>query len=70
MCLEVCPHGVFELKNNKISITDKDKCMECGACKINCRFNAIEVETGVGCAEALIRGMLTGKEPSCDCCKS
>jgi NAD-dependent dihydropyrimidine dehydrogenase PreA subunit len=67
MCMKVCPHKVFDIKENKIFITDKDKCMECGACMLNCKFDAISVDTGVGCAEALIKGILTGKEASCDC---
>jgi formate hydrogenlyase subunit 6/NADH:ubiquinone oxidoreductase subunit I len=41
--------------------------MECGACQKNCPVAAIQVETGVGCASAMIRGALTGKEPSCGC---
>jgi hypothetical protein len=39
--------------------------MECGACAMNCPFEAIEVEEGVGCAAAIIIGFFTGKEPSC-----
>jgi hypothetical protein len=45
--------------------------MECGACFLNCPAEAIEVESGVGCAEAMIRAALTGKPESCDeagCC--
>ena len=68
MCMKVCPHKVFDIKENKIYITDKDKCMECGACMKNCPFGAIDLSPGVGCAEAIIRGMLTGKEPGCGCC--
>ncbi|MDF9408748.1 4Fe-4S binding protein [Pelotomaculum isophthalicicum JI] len=67
MCIEVCPHKVFDLKNGRSEIVDKDACMECGACAKNCPFNAIEVNPGVGCAQAIIKGWLTGTEPSCDC---
>ncbi|HEY5555708.1 mercury methylation ferredoxin HgcB [Acetobacterium sp.] len=66
-CIEVCPHQVFELKNGKSIIIDKDSCMECGACAKNCSFNAIQVEPGVGCALAIIKGWMTGSEPNCDC---
>ncbi len=66
-CAEVCPHGVFELEDRKASISDKDLCMECGACARNCPANAIAVSAGVGCASAIIKGWLTGTEPSCDC---
>lgn len=67
MCLQVCPHAVFEMKSGKASIRDKDACMECGACAKNCAFGAVTVESGVGCASAIIKGALTGTEPSCDC---
>ena len=66
MCVNVCPHRVFELSNGKAKITN-DKCIECGACALNCPVSAIEVNAGVGCASAIIRGWLTGSEPTCDC---
>ncbi len=66
-CTEVCPHAVFEMREGKAHITDKDLCMECGACALNCEFGALTVGSGVGCAAAIIKGMLTGSEPSCDC---
>ena len=67
VCLEVCPHDVFEIKEGKAFITDADKCMECGACANNCAFGAIEVDKGVGCASAIIRGWITGGPPVCGC---
>ncbi len=67
LCVAVCPHGVFRLEGKKAQVTDRDRCMECGACARNCAFGAITVEPGVGCAAAIIAGMLTGKEPSCGC---
>lgn len=66
-CIEVCPHNVFKLESGKSEIIDKDSCMECGACAKNCPLNIIEVKPGVGCASAIIKGWLTGTEPSCDC---
>jgi Dissimilatory sulfite reductase (desulfoviridin), alpha and beta subunits len=66
-CIEVCPHNVFELQDKKVVIMNKDSCMECGACVSNCAFQALEVNPGVGCASAIIKGWLTGSEPSCDC---
>jgi len=66
-CVEVCPHGVFEADDKRVALTDRDLCMECGACAMNCAFGAISVNSGVGCAAAIIRGMLTGGEPTCDC---
>ncbi|RPJ06191.1 MAG: 4Fe-4S dicluster domain-containing protein [Spirochaetaceae bacterium] len=65
MCTFVCPHGVFEMKDKKASITNKDLCMECGACAKNCASGAIKVHAGVGCATAIIWGKLRGTEPSC-----
>jgi NAD-dependent dihydropyrimidine dehydrogenase PreA subunit len=69
-CVQVCPHEVFKVGQGKAAIIDRDACMECGACKRNCPTDAIKVDVGVGCASAIIRGALTGSEPSCDCaCK-
>jgi NAD-dependent dihydropyrimidine dehydrogenase PreA subunit len=67
MCIEVCPHGVFSLENKKAVILEKDRCMECGACALNCAFGALKVDKGVGCATAVINGLISGGEPSCDC---
>ncbi len=66
-CTEVCPHNVFIIENGLAEIIDRDRCMECGACANNCPFEAVTVEPGVGCAAAIIKGWLTGSEPSCDC---
>ncbi len=66
-CVEVCPQGVFEMMEKRAVITDRDRCMECGACVRNCEFGALDVHPGVGCASALIKSMLFGGEPSCDC---
>ena len=67
ICIEVCPHGVLAMNYKKAVIVDSDKCMECGACMTNCAFGALHVDKGVGCAAAIISGMITGKEPACDC---
>ena len=66
MCAVVCPHRVFSLYGGKAKIVN-DRCMECGACSLNCPVGAIEVNAGVGCAAAIIKGWVTGSEPSCDC---
>lgn len=70
MCAAVCPHGVFELSAGKAIIADIDSCMECGACAKNCAFSAITVTPGVGCAAAVIQGILTGSQPTCSCSDS
>lgn len=72
-CTEVCPHNVFALDNGKVSIVDRDACMECGACSRNCAFGALSVTSGVGCAAGIIRGALGGSGDCCcsntaDCC--
>ena len=62
-CVEVCPHGVFELTNgNKARIADLDGCMECGACATNCPVAAVRVDPGVGCALYIIQTWIKGKE--------
>ena len=66
-CVEVCPHGVFDMDDGIARITDRDFCMECGACALNCPAGAIEVNAGVGCATAIINGWLTGTAPTCGC---
>lgn len=66
-CAEVCPHAVFEMSDKKAVMKHRDRCMECGACAKNCSFNAISVNSGVGCAAAVITGMLRGTEPVCGC---
>ncbi|OGF46495.1 MAG: ferredoxin [Candidatus Firestonebacteria bacterium RIFOXYC2_FULL_39_67] len=67
MCLKVCPHEVFAVRNRKAVIVDLDSCMECGACKINCSFGALEVKSGVGCAAGIMLGALRGTEATCNC---
>ncbi len=69
-CIEVCPHQVFDMHKKKALIIDKNRCMECGACAINCPVSAIGVNSGVGCAAAVIIGWLRGSEPICDCAGS
>jgi len=67
MCTIVCPHEVFVIKDRKAFLKNKDHCMECGACEMNCPEGAITVKSGVGCAAGIINGLLRGTEPSCDC---
>jgi Fe-S-cluster-containing hydrogenase component 2 len=67
MCLEVCPHEVFEMRNRAVVIRDRDACMECGACAKNCPAGAVSVKSGVGCAAAVINGMLGRKDTGCCC---
>lgn len=68
-CEEVCPHEVFAVQDRKAVIVHRENCMECGACRMNCLMNAIEVSSGVGCAAALVSSMRRGDSanPSCEC---
>ncbi|MEW5901738.1 MAG: mercury methylation ferredoxin HgcB [Acidobacteriota bacterium] len=66
MCAEVCPHRLFQMDGKKAALTNRDLCMECGACVRNCPFDAISVRPGVGCAWAISISRLRGREtPSC-----
>ncbi|MBM3312938.1 MAG: 4Fe-4S dicluster domain-containing protein [Candidatus Aminicenantes bacterium] len=67
MCAVVCPHAVFEMNGKTARLTDRDRCIECGACMRNCPFEAISVRPGVGCAWAILLSAWKGKPaPSCD----
>ena len=66
-CVEVCPHAVFSMNEKRAVLKDRDACMECGACQLNCPAGAIEVQAGVGCAAAVIGGKIRGGEPTCGC---
>ncbi len=65
MCVIVCPHAVFAKNGRIITVARAENCMECGACQVNCPMNAIFVESGVGCAGAMIRAALLGQKETC-----
>ena len=67
-CAEVCPHGVFVLEGKKARLTDRDLCMECGACRRNCADEAISVRPGVGCAWAILRSQFRKGKGEVSCC--
>jgi ferredoxin len=67
-CLEVCPHAVFERHGRAVRFARRDACMECGACARNCPRAAIQVRSGVGCAQAVINAALgRTASPTCGC---
>jgi len=68
MCSTVCPHGVFVQTGDVAELVRYEHCMECGACSLNCPTGAIAVESGVGCASALMRAALTGRSDDDACC--
>lgn len=70
-CALVCPHRIFRVRHGKAEITDRNGCMECGACEKNCPVNAIFVnpDDGCGCAAYIINSWIariSGK-PQSDC---
>ena len=69
-CTQVCPHGVFAEGAERAVLVHPRACMECGACAKNCPVQAIEVQSGVGCAWAMIGAALRGKDmdsAECSC---
>ena len=67
MCIEVCPHAVFEVEARAVRIARRNRCIECGACARNCAPGAVTVRPGVGCAAAVLGGLLRRSEPACGC---
>jgi ferredoxin len=67
MCVAVCPHAVFDLREKRAVLADRGACMECGACARNCQPGAIRVRAGVGCAAGVLAGLVAGTEPTCGC---
>ena len=55
VCANVCPQAVIEIVDKKAKITDYESCLECGACQLNCEWDAIEVSKGTGCLVAIIK---------------
>jgi len=43
-CVEVCPVGVYEIKDNKSVPVNVDECLLCRACETQCPSNAITIE--------------------------
>ncbi len=66
-CVDVCPHDVLAMADRRAQIVDREACMECGACATNCETGALTVRAGVGCATAVIQGMIRGGTPQCGC---
>jgi NAD-dependent dihydropyrimidine dehydrogenase PreA subunit len=67
MCMVVCPHAVFGMNHRRAAIENRDACMECGACAQNCPAGAVTVQSGVGCAAAVINAALGRNGASCCC---
>ncbi len=71
-CTEVCPQNCFTLNGDgKSEHSFPDRCMECGACGLNCRAEAISVEANAGCFVLITKELLFGKDKTADapgCC--
>ena len=67
MCSTVCPHSVFAQNGSRAKLVHPEDCMECGACRLNCAPGAIKVDSGVGCAAAMILAALKGKKEAACC---
>jgi NAD-dependent dihydropyrimidine dehydrogenase PreA subunit len=62
LCSIVCPHGVFAQNGGSAELVRPEACMECGACQLNCPAGAIRVDSGVGCAAAMIWAAIRGRQ--------
>jgi NAD-dependent dihydropyrimidine dehydrogenase PreA subunit len=65
ICMTVCPHPVFAPLKGAVEIRDRDLCMECGACVMNCPEGALAVNPGVGCATAILASWITRSDRTC-----
>lgn len=54
-CATVCPHAVIEMRERKAYLVAEERCIECGACELNCHYDAIQVTKGTGCLFIIIR---------------
>ncbi len=60
-CVRVCPHGVLGMDHKKVVMLAEDRCIECGACQLNCYDDAIEVAKGTGCLLVIIKEDILGR---------
>lgn len=65
-CANICPHLVLEMQHKKAVITAEERCIECGACQLNCEEDALVVTKGTGCLFLIIKQDILGigVEPS------
>ena len=62
-CVDVCPQQCFTLGSDGKSMhAFAARCMECGACQLNCRAEAIAMEAGPGCFLYITKELIFGKE--------
>lgn len=59
-CVDVCPHRVLEMHGKKMSVTAEERCIECGACQLNCEDDAVVVTKGTGCLFVIVKEDILG----------
>lgn len=42
-CVSVCPTAVYEMKEGKVEVVNKDACLACRACESQCPNQAIQI---------------------------
>ncbi len=62
-CVRACPHGVLEMRDKEAVLVAEERCIECGACQLNCHDEAIFVTKGTGCLVAIIREDILKQRP-------
>jgi NAD-dependent dihydropyrimidine dehydrogenase PreA subunit len=70
VCAKVCPQGVILMRDGRALLEDYTACMECGACRLNCLRDAIDVTKGTGCLVAIIKEdilKITPRGAGCGC---
>ena len=59
-----CP-DVGASGGKKAVIRERNRCMECGACALNCPSQAILAGRGMGCAAGILNGGCCGETGCC-----
>ncbi len=70
ICANVCPQNVISIIEGKAVIKFYKNCMECGACSLNCKYDAIILTKGTGCLGAIIKEdilKIVPKNSGCGC---
>lgn len=68
VCVMVCPHSVLAMNDRKAFVHDRERCVECGACELNCEYEAVTVTKGTGCLWVVInQDILKRKDKGCGC---
>lgn len=69
VCTWVCPHGVLAMNSRLVMVAHNERCIECGACELNCAPEAIKVTKGTGCLLVIIKEDILGLKPKgSGCC--